>query len=487
LKLSRLSNAILPKLGAGVSTPRYNRASVGPGIVHLGIGAFHRAHQAVYVDDCLALDPTWAIVGASLRRADTADALIPQDCLYTLAVRQGNDVRLRIVGSVTDILCTPGNAPVVTAIASPDTRIVTLTVTEKAYCRNPATGDLDADHDDIRADLAGGTATVPGVLVRALAERRARKLPPISIVSCDNLPANGRTLARVVTQFAEMRDPELAAWIGRNIAFPSTMVDRIVPATTGEDRAQIAALAGYEDAWPVITESFSQWVVEDRFAAGRPPLEQAGVIMTDDVEPCEEMKLRLLNGSHSALAYLGVFAGHETVADAVADPVLAAYLEAMMREDIMPAVNVRGVDLEDYIRSLIERFSNSALKHRTMQIAMDGSQKIPQRLLGTIRNRKAARAPHDRLLLAVAAWIRHLSGERHDGSRYAIDDPMSEALTAIAGNTLPDVDAFGNAVLDLRTIFGDDLAADRSFRTAVLGHLGTLFEGGAEAAMCAVR
>ncbi|MEM9104304.1 MAG: mannitol dehydrogenase family protein [Pseudomonadota bacterium] len=469
---------------AAVRIPGYDRSAVSPGIVHLGIGAFHRAHQAIYLDDCLAIDPGWGIVGASLRRSDTADALNPQDGLYTLAIREGESVQARVVGSVREVLCSPGNASVLAALASPETRMVTLTVTEKAYCRNPASGDLDPDHPDIRADLeTGGLATVPGLLAAALARRLEHGLAPISIVSCDNLPANGQTLKNIVTQFAGLRDPKLARWIELDIGFPSTMVDRIVPATTQEDRAEISALLGCEDAWPVVTEPFSQWVVEDRFAAGRPPLEQVGVVLAEDVEPFELMKLRLLNGSHSALAYLGVFAGHETVAEAVSDPVLRTYLEAMMREEIKPTLHVPGVDLEAYIHSLLVRYSNAALKHRTMQIAMDGSQKIPQRLLGTVRDCKETGTPHDRILLAVAAWIRHLSGAGPDGERYKIDDPMADTLTGIADKIVPDVRSFGEAVLDLRSVFGSDLSADQAFRSEVLDHLEFLFQSGARAAM----
>ncbi len=486
--MKRLGNAVLNELPSSVRTPGYDRSAVRPGMVHLGIGAFQRAHQAVYLDDCLAIDPQWGIVGASLRRPDTADALNPQDGLYTLAVREGDNVQARIVGSVCEVLCSPGNAPVLAALAAPETRMATLTVTEKAYCRNPASGDLDTDHPGIKSDLAtGGLATVPGLLTAALARRRELGLPPISVVSCDNLPANGQTLKTIVTQFAELQDPELARWIEREIGFPSTMVDRIVPATTDEDRAQIEALIGCRDAWPVVTEPFSQWVVEDCFAGGRPPLDQVGVIMADDVEPFELMKLRLLNGSHSALAYLGVFAGHETVSDAVSDPVLHAYLEAMMKEEIKPTVEVPGVDLDAYIQSLLDRFSNAALKHRTMQIAMDGSQKIPQRLLGTIRDCRAAGAPHDRLLLAVAAWVRHLSGAGPQGGRYAIDDPMADSLTGIADRMLPDIDSFAEAVLDLQAVFGADLSGDAQFRSAVVDHLKILFEEGAQAAVRALR
>lgn len=484
----RLSNALLAGYAGAARLPAYDRSRVTPGIVHLGIGAFHRAHQAVYIDDCLESDPSWGIVGASLRRPDTRDALMPQDGLYTLAVRDSDETRCRIVGSISDIVCDPENRQTIAAIAAETTRIVTLTVTEKAYCRDPATGDLDLDHPDIRADLSAdaGARSAPGVLVAALADRRIRGLPPITVVSCDNLPANGKTLARIVQQFSAEKDPGLATWIDDNIAFPSTMVDRIVPATTDEDRAEIAGLTGYEDAWPVMTEPFTQWVIEDRFVAGRPPLEKVGAVMTQDVMPFEEMKLRLLNGSHSTLAYLGLQSGHETVSDAMADPVLRSFVETMMRTEILPTLDVPGVDLEAYIASLLRRFDNTALRHRTMQIAMDGSQKIPQRLLGTIRDRKAAGQPYERLTLAVAAWIRHLAGEGPDGVRYDVDDPMAGLFARIARETLPDAAAFGSAVLDQEGVFGGDLSVDGSFRDAVLAQLHVLFNSGARKAMSSI-
>ena len=486
---NRLSNALLNGYAGPARMPSYDRGRISPGIVHLGIGAFHRAHQAVYVDDCLESEPHWGIIGASLRRPDTRAALLPQDGLYTLAVREGDETRTRVVGSICDIICTPGNEPVIAAIASEATRIVTLTVTEKAYCRDPASGNLDLDHRDIRADLAGGSGarSVPGLLVAALAERRSRGLEPVTVVSCDNLPSNGRTLAGIVTQYADEKDPALVSWVDANTAFPSTMVDRIVPATTDEDRSVIARLAGYRDAWPVVTEPFSQWVIEDHFAAGRPTLEAAGALMTQDILPFEEMKLRLLNGSHSTLAYLGLQSGHRTVSDAVADPLLRFFVETMMRAEILPTLDVPGVDLDAYLGSLLHRFANTALKHRTMQIAMDGSQKIPQRLLGTIRDRKAAGLPHDRLAMAVAAWIRHVSGEGPDGGSYEVDDPMAALFAKIARDTLPDVSAFGAAILDQEAIFGADLAADNRFRAEVLRRLVTLFESGAHAAMGAVE
>jgi len=413
---------------------------------------------------------------------------MPQNGLYTLAVRYGAAMRTRIIGAIVDVLhAPPDNAPVIAAIAAPETRMVTLTVTEKAYCRNPATGDLDLDHPDIRADLEGhsGVRSVPGLLVAALAARRRGGLGPISLVSCDNLPDNGDTLAKVVHQYAVEAMPQLAPWIEREVAFPATMVDRIVPATTDDDRRAVAEATGYQDAWPVVTEPFSQWVVEDRFVAGRPPLDAAGALMVADVRPFEEMKLRLLNGSHSALAYLGIQAGFETVSAAAADPALRTFLDRMMRTEIIPTLDLQAVDLDAYAQSLLARFDNTALKHRLMQIAMDGSQKVPQRLLGTIRDCEAAGRPHPHLDLAVAAWIRHLSGLGPDGRRFDVDDPMALRFVGIAEATLPDAEAFGAAILDLQSVFGADLSGDRRFRAAVLKLLRYLFDHGPAAAVSA--
>ncbi len=486
---NRLSNALLAQYQGPAVLPPYDRSRLSASIVHLGIGAFHRAHQAVYVDDCLGRDPSWGIIGASLRHPGTRDALLPQNGLYTLAVRDGEETRTRVIGAVCDVLCAPpGNMPVIEAIASEDTRIVTMTVTEKAYCRDPATGRLDLTHADIRADLETetGARSVPGVLVAALRLRRARGLAPITLVSCDNLPSNGDTLAGVVLEFAEAKDPSLARWIGADIAFPATMVDRIVPATTDEDRASIAAMTGYDDAWPVVTEPFSQWVIEDRFVAGRPDFEAAGVLMTDDVQPFEEMKLRLLNGAHSTLAYLGLQAGHQTVSEAITDPVLSRFVERMMQQEIRSTVNTPGIDLNAYIGSLLVRFANPSLRHRLLQIAMDGSQKIPQRLLCTIRDRMVAGMPHHRLNLAAAGWMRHVSGVGPRGESIAVDDPMADLFSEIARDTLPDIDAFGNAMLDITAVFGDDLSGNDGFRAAVLGHLRLLVAKGAALAMRAV-
>jgi fructuronate reductase len=367
---------------------RYDRSAIRPGIVHLGVGAFCRAHLAAYVDELLAIDPSWGIIGVSLRRPDTRQALTPQDFLYTLASRSGAGMETQVMGALLEVMdAATQRAEILAAMTSPDIRILSLTVTEKGYCHDPATGLLDARHPDIAHDLAHPDTpiSVPGLIVRALARRRAAGTAPFTVLCCDNLPANGQTTARVVIGLAEILDQDLADDIRREVAFPSTMVDRIVPATTEDDRKLVVEATGAWDAWPVMTEPFTQFVIEDRFPTGRPPFERCGVEMVNDVRPFELTKLRMLNGSHSSLAYLGYLAGHEFVSEAVADSALRHFVHEFMTEEVMDTLPKTALDLHAYRDALIERFDNPALKHRTWQIAMDGSQKLPQRLLGTIR------------------------------------------------------------------------------------------------------
>jgi fructuronate reductase len=482
--MTRLSPAALETLPAAVERPAYDRAATRIGVVHLGIGAFHRAHQAVYLDDRLAAgEPDWAICGASLRSPDTRDALGPQDGLYTLAVRSGAGERLRVVGSVRQLLVAPSNPEaLLQAMSDPAVRIVSLTVTEKGYCHDPATGTLREDHPDVVADLAHPREprSAPGYLAEALRRRRAAGLAPFTVLCCDNLPANGRTVHTVVSRFAELVDPDLGRFVAGEVAFPSTMVDRIVPATTDADRAAIAESLGVQDAWPVMTEPFTQWVIEDRFGAGRPRLEDSGATLVGDVAPYELMKLRLLNGSHSTLAYLGYLAGYETVSDVMADAAFARLVRGLMDEEVTPTLPVPpGADLAGYKRSLQERFANPALKHRTWQIAMDGSQKLPQRLLGTIRDRLAADAPFRRLALGVAAWMRYVSGVDEGGRPIDVRDPMSARLRALADEAGPVADRLAPALLGVGEIFGD-LARDPRFAAPVTEALRRLLAEGAK-------
>jgi fructuronate reductase len=321
--------------------------------------------------------------------------------------------------------------------------------------------------------------TAPGYLVEALRRRRAAGIAPFTVLCCDNLPANGRTVRAVVARYAAICDPDLGRFVDGEVAFPSTMVDRIVPATTDADRAAISARLGVEDAWPVVTEPFTQWVIEDRFGAGRPRLEEAGAELVDDVAPYELMKLRLLNGSHSSLAYLGYLAGYETVADVMKDAAFGRLVRRLMDDEVTPTLSVPPrADIAGYKRSLIERFANPALKHRTWQIAMDGSQKLPQRLLGTVRDRLAAGAPLPQLALGVAAWMRYVTGIDEAGQPIDVRDPMSARLRRIADEAGPAAERLGPALLSITEIFGD-LAREPRFSVPVIQALAQLFEKGA--------
>ncbi|MDX7950013.1 mannitol dehydrogenase family protein [Lichenihabitans sp. Uapishka_5] len=479
----RLCTATLDRLPHGVARPSYDRATLATGIVHLGIGAFHRAHQAVYTDSVLAMgDRRWGILGASLRSADTCDALAPQDGLYGLAVRDAAGERLQVVGSVTRLAVAPEDPDaLIAAMAAPDTHIVSLTVTEKGYCHRPATGALDEDHPDVRHDLAHPEAprSAPGFIVEALRRRRAAGLTPFTALCCDNLPHNGATLRRVLVRFAALRDPDLGRYVEGELRCPSTMVDRIVPATTDADRARVADALGLADAWPIMTEPFTQWVIEDDFAGPRPAWDAAGATFVQDVAPYELAKLRLLNGSHSTLAYLGYLAGHETVSDTMAAPGFAALVEALMRDEAAPTLPpVPGLDVSDYAASLLARFRNPALQHRTWQIAMDGSQKLPQRLLGTVRDRLVAGQPFGRLALGIAAWMRYVTGRDERGEAIDVRDPLAADLRA---RTAPctTAEALIDACLGVQAVFGTDLPAEPAFRSAVGVALAALLQHGA--------
>lgn len=460
--------------------PTYDRSGISAGIVHLGIGAFHRAHMAVYLDDLLATEPGWAIIGASLRRPDTRDALAPQDFLYTLAVRDAEGTHARIIGSILDVIdANVERARLIETMAAPSTRIVSLTVTEKGYCHDPATGELDLSHPDIVHDLAHPDAPIsaPGLLVAALDLRRQRGLEPFAVMSCDNLPSNGKTAGRIVRGLATQRGAELAAYVART-PFPSTMIDRIVPATTDADRALVEEITGLTDAWPIMTEPFTQWVIEDEFPLGRPAFERVGAQMVDNVEAYELMKLRMLNGSHSTLAYLGYLAGHATVSEAIADPALRALISGLMTSEVTPTLPMPQADLFAYRDQLLARFANPALKHRTWQIAMDGSQKLPQRLLGTIRDRVARDLPITRLALGVAGWMRYVTGIDEKGAAIEVKDPLAARFREIAAVAGTDASALVDGLLGLTEIFGADLPANAVFRSTVERHLASLFAHG---------
>ncbi len=475
---------------ARASRPQYVRGSIGIGIIHLGIGAFHRAHQAVYTDEVLGTaGGNWAIRGISLRSGKVRDALKPQDYLYTLAQNSVEGCNLRVIGALRDILVAPEDRQaVVQALVDPAVRVVSLTITEKGYCHDPAHGMLDFNHADVVADLADPESprSALGVIVRALAARRDKGQGdggrPFTVMSCDNLPDNGATTRRLTLAFAEALDGGLAAWIADHVSFPSTMVDRIVPATTVELKRLVADQLGLEDAWPVASEPFSQWVIEDDFCAGRPAWDNVGAELVGDVAPYELMKLRLLNGSHSALAYLGYLCGYAFIDAAMADAGLVRFVKRMLDEEVTPTLDPpAAVDLKAYKATLLDRYRNPALAHRTYQIAMDGSQKLPQRLLGSVSDQLAAGGSVKLLSVAVAGWIRYAMGVDEQGVRIEVKDPLAHRFAEINERAGRNADRLAAEYLALDEIFGNSLPTAEPFARAVTDALGGMLENGVAA------
>jgi fructuronate reductase len=479
----RLSRRALQSLPQAVRRPDFD-AVLHTGIVHLGLGAFARAHLAAFTQSLLAADPSWGILGVSLRSPATREALAPQDFLYTCAARDGSDVSLAVMSVLTGILVAPENpAAVVAAMADPAVRIVTITVSERGYHRRAADGALDEEDPIIRQDLRQPNAprSVPGLITAALRRRRANGVPPFTVLCCDNLPDNGNSTRMLVGRFARIGDPSIADFIENEVVFPNTMVDQIVPATTDADRAQIDAALGVHDAWPVVCEPFQQWVIEDCFPLGRPAWERTGAELVTDVLPYEAMKLRILNGSHSAIAYLGQLASWRTVADAVADPTLAAFVSGLMQEAAATLQMPPQVDLAGYGRALMARFANPALQHRTAQIARDGSQKVPMRLFATAAARAARGLTSPHVALAVAAWLRFLQGRADDGSPLTIEDPKKDMLLAAARRAATSR-SLCDAIFAFHDVVPPPLANAAAFRnevTAALEDLATLGVRGA--------
>jgi len=481
--LSRLSQASLGVLPTTVRRPYYDRSTVTAGIVHLGLGAFCRAHLATYTEAVIEAGAhDWGIIGVDLLSPAIRSALKPQDCLYTVLSRENGIDHLQVVGSMIDALATADQLrQVLDLMISPDIRIVTLTVTEKGYCQDAATGTLDEKHPMILADLANPTSpcSVPGLLTEAIRLRRDAGVPPFTVLVCDNLAENGHKARRIVTRFAGLINPELAKFIEETILFPCTMVDRITPATQDADREAVAKGLGLEDAWPVVCEPFRQWVIEDHFAMGRPKWEDVGAIMVDDVHPFELMKLRCLNGAHSTLAFLSVVAGIETISDAMADPLLPKIVRRLWDEDLIPTLPpVPGTDVAAYTVDLENRFINPGVRHKTIQISSDGSQKLPPRLLEPALDRlKAGKTPKV-IPLAVAAWMRFLLGENEQGVAYVIADPLAERLATIAKSCGRDSKRLSGELFAVTDIFFPELVADAAFRTAVETHLENLLTKG---------
>ena len=467
--IESLSQSNLHRIAGGVQVPAYDRNRTGVGIVHFGPGAFHRAHQAWYVENLLARDPRWGICGVSLRSRDVRDALVPQDGLYTLATLD-EQISYRVIGALQEICVAPEDPErVLRRLSAPATRVVTITVTEKGYCLS-GDGSLDMAHPDIVRDTshAQTPSSLIGYLTEALSRRRTAGVDPLTIISCDNLVDNGARLAKAVVQFAGTRDSGLAQWIQERVPFPGTMVDSITPATTDALRERVAHAMGVSDRWPVQRESFIQWVMEDCSGSKleSPDWEGAGVILTDDVGAYDRAKLRLLNGAHSTLAYLGLLAGYETVSAAMADEELAQLVTVLMKEDIRPTIQPpRGLDPDAYIAAILQRFRNPALRHALAQIAWDGSQKLPFRILGTIADALAALRPIDRLCIPIAAWMHFIRRRAMAGE--SVVDPLSTRLLEIGAacqnRSSTDVPAF----LTLDTVFPRSLAGEERFRAAL--------------------
>ena len=460
-----LSEATVPDLPTTVTRPTYDRRRVIPAIVHLGLGAFHRAHQAVYTDAVLASgDLEWGIVAAGLVSGRVKAALAPQDGLYTLAEMSAAGERLQVIGAIVEVLGADDLATVLVRMAAPTTRIVSLTVTEKGYYIDPASGALQREAPAIVADLAAPRTpkTILGLIVEALRLRRAAGIAPFTVLSCDNLPHNGRRAKAAVVAFARALDAGLADWIEAEVAFPCTMVDRITPATTDADVAHVAAALGMDDAGPVVAEEFTQWVIEDDFTLGRPDWTLGGAVFSNEIERWEDMKLRCLNGAHSTLAYLGQLSGRETVAEAMQSEFIVGVLDALWPEVCAVLDAPAGVDPADYVASLRRRFCNPALKHRTLQIAMDGSQKLPQRLLAPLRARLARGLPVPALATAVAGWMHFVvKVARTPGAE--LNDPLAIELLARARRSSQPAEVVGH-LLACEAVFGRDLAADIAFR-----------------------
>jgi mannitol 2-dehydrogenase len=477
-----ISASNLAALAPEVAVPGYDRARVGVGIVHFGVGGFHRAHQAMYLDrlmnDGAALD--WGICGVGVLPGDRrmADALAAQDYLYTLIAKHPDGTwEPRVIGSIVDYLFAPESPEaVIERMADPRTRIVSLTVTEGGYNIHAVTGEFDSEAPAVRRDLEPGAvpSTTFGLITEALVRRRDRGLAPFTVLSCDNIQGNGDVTRRAFAAFARLRDPALGEWVEREVGFPSSMVDRITPVTTDADRAELAARFGVEDQWPVMCEPFTQWVAEDRFAA-RPPLQDAGVQLVADVEPYELMKLRLLNAGHQALCYFGYLSGYRLVHEAAQDPLFADFLLAYMHSEATPTLRpVPGIDLRGYQAKLIERFSNDQVRDTIARLCAESSDRIPKWVLPVIRENLATGGEITLAAAVVASWARYAEGVDEDGNPIQVVDRLADTVTAAARQQRRDPLAF----LRNRELF-DDLVEQERFTAAYLAALESLHDRGA--------
>jgi mannitol 2-dehydrogenase len=485
-----LCAATMERVGAVLPVPAYDRSRLAAGVVHVGVGGFHRAHQAMFHDRLMSDEGAleWGICGVGARPEDAGmkEAMDAQDCLYTLVEKDSDGgADARVIGSIARYVYAPDERETaIEAMADPDVRIISLTITEGGYNVDPDTHEFDADDPDVARDLdhPEEPTTVFGLVVEALRRRRERDLDPVTVMSCDNLPGNGVQARAAFTSFARLRDPALGEWVESCVAFPNSMVDRITPATTDEDRAEVSARFGVDDRWPVLCEPFVQWVLEDSFAAGRPPYERVGVQLVDDVEPYELMKLRLLNAGHQLLAYFGQLCGYHFVHEAAQDPSLRALLLGYLTEEAAPTLpEVPGVDLGDYNDSLLERFSNPHVPDTLARLAAYGSDRIPKFMVPVIRAQLNSTGKVQRSAAVVASWARYAEGVDEQGEPIEIVDNRADALTEAARRGREHPEAF----IEQRDLFGD-LADDPRFVGPFREALESLRERGAKATLQAL-
>jgi mannitol 2-dehydrogenase len=484
---AKLNTANLSQLDPKIQVPRYDRQKVGQAIMHVGVGGFHRAHQALYTDDLLnqGEDSQWGFCGVGLLKHDARirDVLLSQDCLYALVERSLEGDTARIIGSIVNFLFAPDDPQkVIEQMASPATRIVSLTITEGGYYIDAATGELDAQHPDIQYDLAHPhePSCSFGYLLEALDRRRIRGLAPFTLMSCDNIQSNGQVAKKMLMAFAELRDPVLRNWMAEKCLFPNSMVDRITPATTDEHRTLVKEKFKLDDGWPVMTESFKQWVIEDHFLQGRPAWESVGAQMTTDVLPYEKMKLRLLNASHQALCYIGMLLGYQLVHETMQDRDIQKLVEKMMDEEVTPILSeVPGVDLTDYKKTLIERFANPAIRDQLSRIGIYGSSGIPKFVLPSIEEQLQRGGPIRLLSFTVASWFRYLTGLDESGKEMPMLDPMAQTLRERAKTAGRDA----RQLLAMREVFSEELANSPAFVKQVTDTLHSFYEEGARSTL----
>ena len=478
-----LTTATLAELPANLGKPSYDRSALTAGIVHFGVGGFHRAHQTMYLDQLMNAGQArdWAICGVGVLPGDARmkQVMDKQDCLYTLVVKNPDGSREgRVIGSIIEYLFAPDSPEaVIEKMASGAVRIVSLTVTEGGYNFHHVTGDFDADNPDVVHDLQPGAAprTTFGLITEALRRRRERGLEPFTVMSCDNIQGNGDVARKMFTAFAALKDPELGAWVAENVPFPNSMVDRITPVTTDEDRQAIAAEFGVQDEWPVVCEPFEQWVLEDHFSLGRPSFEKAGVQLVDDVEPYELMKLRLLNASHQGMCYFGYLAGYRYAHEVAQDPLFAQFLLDYMDKEATPTLHpVPGIDLDGYKRTLIERFSNEYVRDTLVRLCAESSDRIPKWLLPVVRINLENGGEIKRSAAIVASWARYAEGTDEQGNPVDVVDRLKDTVTAAAARQRQEPLSF----ISNRDVFGD-LVDDARFVAAYSEALAALHQHGA--------